>query len=284
MKKRVSVVASFALSAIMAMALASCSNTAIDQSSSAQKEQLSEGPSAARQDAMEIKPSPDKYTWYVKNYKGMNAASVGYESMAGDRRDAYGDANVRIVFVSSDGTYLDPGNNEQLAEYVVTGQNLAPNTEIKLTYAKDPDGGEYSNLVDVANYNDIVLAVEKPGQSKAIDVNLTPILPSPDKYVRYVKDYVGMNVASAGYISLAGDYRDYYGKGNVKLELVSDDGSYIDPSDIEMMSQYVVTGQSIEPNTEISMTFGTDSEGKEYDSLVATQSVQSITLNVAKPR
>ena len=32
------------------------------------------------------------------------------------------------------------------------------------------------------------------------------------------------------------------------------------------------------------MTFGTDSEGKEYDSLVATQSVQSITLNVAKPR
>ena len=83
---------------------------------------------------------------------------------------------------------------------------------------------------------------------------------------------------------MAGDYRDYYGKGNVKLELVSDDGSYIDPSDIEMMSQYVVTGQSIEPNTEISMTFGTDSEGKEYDSLVATQSVQSITLNVAKPR
>ena len=63
---------------------------------------------------------------------------------------------------------MTPATNEQLAEYVVTGQNLAPNTEIKLTYAKDPDGGEYSNLVDVANYNDIVLAVENRGKARLL--------------------------------------------------------------------------------------------------------------------
>ena len=34
-----------------------------------------------------IKDSPDKYTWYIKNYVGKNCASIGYTSMGGDRMD-----------------------------------------------------------------------------------------------------------------------------------------------------------------------------------------------------
>ena len=63
---------------------------------------------------------------------------------------------------------------------------------------------------------------------------------------------------------------------------MADDGTYFDPEDTETMSQYVVTGQNVEPNTPITMTFAKDSEGKEYSNLVESQSVESITLNVSK--
>ena len=39
-----------------------------------------------------IKTSPDKYTWYIKDYVGKNVASFGYTSMGGHRMDAQCDA------------------------------------------------------------------------------------------------------------------------------------------------------------------------------------------------
>lgn len=100
---------------------------------------------------------------------------------------------------------------------------------------------------------------------------------SPDKYTWYVKNYVGMNLANVGYISMAGDLRDTYGKGNIKLSPVADDGSFIDTDDIESLKQYRVGSQSIEPNTELSFTFD-----PEYDNIVRSQSVQTIELKVTK--
>ncbi|MGN1170007.1 MAG: hypothetical protein ACI4RB_07785, partial [Acutalibacteraceae bacterium] len=41
-----------------------------------------------------IKASPDKYTWYIKNYVGKNCASIGYTAMDGKRRDEYGKGKV----------------------------------------------------------------------------------------------------------------------------------------------------------------------------------------------
>lgn len=32
-------------------------------------------------ESITIKNSPDKYTWYIKNYVGKNCASIGYTSM-----------------------------------------------------------------------------------------------------------------------------------------------------------------------------------------------------------
>ncbi len=36
-----------------------------------------------------VKASPDKYTWYMRNYVDKNVASFGYASWGGDRMDEY---------------------------------------------------------------------------------------------------------------------------------------------------------------------------------------------------
>lgn len=43
-------------------------------------------------------------------------------------------------FVADDGAYLDPENKDLLKQYVVTAQDVAPNSEMKLTYRKDSKG------------------------------------------------------------------------------------------------------------------------------------------------
>lgn len=272
----------------LAFALASCSGGNQDsQGDSAQQNQSSpdiaaDAGQAGESAPVSINPSPDKHTWYVKDYTGMNAASVGYYSLGGDRCDAYGSGYLKIIYVANDGTYLDPENDEQLKDWMVTGQSLAPNTEIKLTFDVDSEGEEYDNLVLCQSYESIALAVERVGEGSDSGTVFTEIQPSPDKYTRYVRDYVGMNAASVGYASLGGQYCDRYGQGYVVLTLVADDGTYFDPEDEETMSQYVVTGQNVEPNTAIEMTFSKDADGNEYSNLVDTQSLKDITLNVTR--
>lgn len=241
---------------------------------SGQSEQIAQQPVA-------IKSSPDKYTWYIKNYVGMNAASVGYTSMGGDRRDSYGAGTLKIVFRASDGAYLDIDDDESLKGYRVVGQDYEPNTEIKYTFLLDESGEEYENLVDSQNIDEIVLAVAPAGSNEPA-VSLTAINPAPDKYTRYVKDYVGRNLATCGYISMGGSYNDHYGQGFIQFDIAADDGSYIDPQNVEDLQNYVVTGQSVEPNTPISMTFMKDSNGEEYSNLVETQSLESINLTVTR--
>ena len=81
-----------------------------------------------------IKPSPDKYTWYVQDYVGRNAASFGYTSLGGDRLDRYGSGYAEFTFVSEDGRYIDIEDEDELKQYVVIGQNIQPNTEMKLIF------------------------------------------------------------------------------------------------------------------------------------------------------
>ena len=69
-----------------------------------------------------------------------------------------------------------------------------------------------------------------------------------------IKDYVKRNAASFGYYSLGGErIDDGYGGtlDTLKLVLVSKDGKYIDISDDNVLKQYVVIDQSIEPDSEI---------------------------------
>ena len=222
------------------------------------------------------KASPDKYTQYVNKYIGMNAASVGYTSLGGDRLDAIGDAYLRIVFVTADGSYAGELEEDNLKNYVVIGQNIQPNTEIKFEYDKYSDGKE-SSIVSFQTYETIDLAVKKIKEDVSVD--LVEILPSPDKYTYYIRNYVGKNLASVGYESLGGDYLDRYGDGTLELVLVSDDGSYIDFTDEEILKQYVVTDQSILPNSEMKYEYMKYSSGEET-SIVDSQTYPSIMLYV----
>lgn len=119
---------------------------------------------AVNAEMIAIKASPDKYTWYMRNYVGKNVASFGYTSLGGNRMDAYGAGYIKLNFIADDGAYIDPENYDLLKQYVVTRQDVAPNTEIRLTFMKDSKGKEYSNLVQSQNYESITLHVHKLGR------------------------------------------------------------------------------------------------------------------------
>lgn len=283
------------LSAVMVLSLAACGGNLDSGTNQTGEITASEKAETTRPSATEpptdepsahipvvINPSPNKYTWYIKDYVGKNAASFGYTSLGGDRRDSYGAATLKLVFVMEDGSYIDIEDEDALKGYVVTAQNLAPNTELKLTFLKNSDGEEYSNLVDCQNYEEIVLGVKKVGSSGQGPQSLKPIDPSPDKYTWYIADYVGRNLASCGYVSLGGDYRVSYGVTTLKFVIVADDGSYVDPEDFENLQNFTVTSQNIPPNTELKLEFLKNSDGEEYSNLVDRQSYEEIVLGVKK--
>lgn len=233
------------------------------------------------------KTSSDKHLAYVKKYIGMNAAAVGYDSLNGDRRDEVGETNVRIVYVTEDGTYIGQTDEETdgiaskdlLKDYVVTAQDPVPNTEVHISFEKDSEGNEYG-FADWKSIDEIVLAVKKVG-SLGNGPSLTPVTPSPDKYTYYIRDYVGKNLRSIGYESLGGDYLDEYGDGHIQLDIITDDGSYADYTEPSILQQYVVTAQSVAPGTELDLVYDTYSDGTE-GGFVDSQNIDSITLNVKK--
>lgn len=226
-----------------------------------------------------IKTSPDKYTWYVKDYVGKNVASFGYTSLGGDRMDHYGEGVVKLILVTSEGKYINIENEDEMKKYVVTNQNVSPNTEIKYTFEKNEEGEEES-FVENQTLEELVLSVEKIGKEKE-EFDLTEIHNSPDKYTWYIRDYVGRNLAMCGYTSLGGDYRDAYGETTVKLILTAEDGSYIDIEDEEILKKYKVTGQNIAPNTEMKLEFSKDENGEEDGTFVEGQNIEEIELSVS---
>lgn len=280
MKQAIIVAASVAMLAL-ALALAGCAAPQDQQSNVEQKVGEAQQETAVQQ-SEPIKPSPDKYTWYVKDYRGMNAASVGYTALDELRHDRHGSGTLGIVYVSAEGAYINPTDEEGLKQYVVYDQNLKPNTEIKLEFLKQEDGTEYDNLVASESQEEIVLAVKKIGEVDGTAPCMTAIDSSPDKYTRALRDYVGRNLASCGYISMAGSLADRYGSGYITMNVLASDGSYIELDDKDSLADYVVVGQSMRPNTMITMEFSKKADGTEYDNLVSSQSVKSLDLKVAK--
>lgn len=230
------------------------------------------------------KDSPDKYTAYIKDYVSRNCATVGYESMGGDRNDYIGKGYLHLIMITESGEYIGI-TDEELKDYVVVAQNLEPNTEVKFTFKTDSDGEEYDNLIEWQNISEIVLKVKSvSSKEKTSDKGMTAINPNPDKYTSYVKDYVGRNLASCGYISWGGEFRDEYGENSLKLIIVTNDGSYIDIADEnieDILKGFVVTGQSVSPNSEIKFEYAKNSEGEEY-SWTSWQSREEIELYVEK--
>ena len=75
--------------------------------------------------------------------------------------DQYGSAYIHLVVCADDGSFVDIHDDSTLKNYVVTGQSITPNTELKVTYSLDSDGNEYDNLIDTQNIEEIELYVTR---------------------------------------------------------------------------------------------------------------------------
>ena len=129
---------------IMTLLMAACGQTVIENNTVKDSGTKDEIP---KHEEVTIKTSPDKYTWYVKDYVGKNLASFGYTSIGGKRMDHYGDGYVELALINQSGKYIDIENEDELKEYYVAAQNLEPNTEIKYTFQKDEEGNEEDGLI-----------------------------------------------------------------------------------------------------------------------------------------
>lgn len=107
-----------------------------------------------------VAPTFDRHVYRIRDYVGRNAASFG--TTTGDNRiDEYGVGELRLSFTSDDGTYVDAGDINELQKYIVTAQDIAPNTELKFEYETDGHGNEYNNLLRNQNYETINLTVRR---------------------------------------------------------------------------------------------------------------------------
>ena len=237
--------------------------------------------STKERESITIKSSPDKYTWYIKDYVGKNVASVGYTSMGGNRMDSYGDGYLKLILVNEEGNYIDINNEDEMKKYVVADQNIVPNTEMKYTFPKDEEGNEEDTFPESQSYEEIVLLVKEIENKDSKERKLTEILASPDKYTKYIRDYTGRNLADCGYISMGGDFRDAYGDSTIKFILVTNDGSYVDVSDKEVLKRYTVKEQNIKPNTELKLEFLKDETGMKETGIVESQNISEIELHVS---
>ena len=216
-------------------------------------------------------PKTDK----IKNYVGRNAASFGYCSLGGDRLDdGYGGTldTLKVVLAADDGSYIDISDDEVLKQYVVTAQNIEPDTDLTFHYS------EYG-IAEHQTFDEIELLCKKVAEDTEDPVltGLTMINPSPDKTTQYVKDYVGRNLATIGYTGLDGSWHEEYNGtfNTVDLVVITDDGSFIEPDDKEMQKQYVVTSQNPAANSELLFSYS------DYG-FVDSQTYSEIELYVSK--
>ena len=220
--------------------------------------------------------TPDKYTQYIRDYTGKNLASVGYTALGGFIADMYGNGYVKLTPVTKTGKYIDPSDEELLKTYIVSKQDVKPNTVLKYSYYVDPTTNEESTIVTKQTISEILLYVKKVDYKKDFGDPIEIKLPKDaDDTTWYIRNYVGKNLNNCGYNAIAGDRRESYGDATVILELVSDDGTFIDINDEESLKKYVVTEQSVEPNTELTFDVG------EYG-IVSNQSIQTMELHVKK--
>ena len=220
--------------------------------------------------------TPDKYTQYIRDYTGKNLANVGYTAIGGFRADMYGNGYVKLTPVTKTGKYIDPSDEELLKTYIVSKQDVKPNTVLKYSYYVDPTTSEESTIVTKQTISEILLYVKKVDYKKDFGDPVEIKLPkSADATTWYIRNYVGRNLNDCGYTAMVGDRREAYGDATVILELVSDDGTFIDIKDEESLKKYVVTEQSVEPNTKLTFDIG------EYD-IVSNQNIQTMELHVKK--
>lgn len=223
------------------------------------------------------------FVYPVRNYVGKNLAACG--RLSGERlEDEYGSGDVKLAVVTMDGAYVDVTNAKKIKNYVVIGQSIEPNSDLIVVHLRDSTGEPYSNLVDYQSHEEIILYVcdvDDADENVFEQGIVTMINGSPDRHTYFIRDYSGRNAASFG--REWGEGRiDEYGEGELRLTFTADDGTYINPADISQLREYVVTGQDLAPNTELTLVYQTNSRGEEYDNLIQSQNYEEINLYVTR--
>lgn len=217
------------------------------------------------------------YSYEIRNYVGKNLASIG--KVSGNYLiDEYGSADVKIVIVTESGMIVPGTDTELKKQYTVVAQNITAGSEITVVHLRDSKGRPFSSLVDYQSQDEIVLYVVPVGENSYSPI-ITTILPTLDRHTYHIRDYVGRNAASFGKYS--GQNRvDEYGKADLKIVFSSEDGSFVDSTDINVLKNYIVIEQDIKPNTELKLVYETNSRGEEFDSLIRSQNYEEINLTV----
>jgi hypothetical protein len=97
--------------------------------------------------------------------------------------------------------------------------------------------------------------------------------PSTDKSTWFIKDYVGRNASDSCSFRINGDCMEDYGASTLTIKFVTEDGSKVTKDTVK---DYIVTGQSIEPDTQLNLTYA---NGYDY---VENQNIEEVVLNVKK--
>ena len=213
------------------------------------------------------------YTYQIRDYVGKNLATIGRV-----KYDDYGQGHINLIFVTENGMLINPEDNEQKQEYVVSAQSIKPGTNITFVHSRDSQGEPERYLVNYQSYEEIVLYVHKLKEDKFEPSNIVELKPILDRHKYYVRNYVGRNAASFG--RTATDVFDDYGSGHLKIVFMSESGEYIDVSDKNVLKQYIVVGQNLNVNTELVFEFEKDRDGIESDYLIKSQNYEEITLTV----
>lgn len=220
------------------------------------------------------------YTYQIRNYVGKNVASVGKIS-GSSVVDTYGSGELRIVFVTEDGMFINPSDEEQKKQYVVVEQSLEKDSNITIVHLRNSSGEPYSNLVDYQSYEEIILYVAPIGNNDTFKPVVEKINPTLDRHKFYVRDYVGKNAASFGKVNNS-NRTDSYGAGGLRISFISEDGTYIEASNINELKNYIIIAQDIKANTELNLDYETNSLDEEYHNLIRNQNYEEINLTVRK--
>ena len=278
-----SVVFSLICTIILLMAL-SISNFMVNRHELAylKKEELKQEEKRKNMKTEEQKIKEGTYSYSVKNYIGKNVASIGkYDSYYETIFDKCGNADIKINFISLDGSYIKADNDNQKKKYVVIDQDIKGGTDLKVVYNLDYDGNPNANDIVYQSYDEINLYVSKKKDDE-YNKNINIIKARNDKHIFYVRNYVDRNLASVGrYDSFYETLFDEYGKGKINLSVITQDGSYIDVTDKRTIGKYVVVSQDVKPNTELIYEFEKDSNGNERDWLFS-KNIEEINLVVKK--
>lgn len=117
-----------------------------------------------------INVSEDTNVEYIRDYRGLNLGMIG-ESYGFDNgiREDYSGATVIVIPNSSDGSYIDLSDEENLKNYVVIGQDVAPNSKMSVTYDEDNKRADdqtlsmiYVSVVNVDSYDpSMIIPIEE---------------------------------------------------------------------------------------------------------------------------